>query len=95
MGNGYSVAGIPDLYDTETLQSYPPQLVEAELQACLPTEQRAAILAAIAADPAAGSGAARETLPRLGLPANVGEEAPERNRMGLNAARLGVTGAAD
>jgi hypothetical protein len=88
------IAAVPDLYDTEALQSYLPQLVAAELQARLPTEQRAAILAAIAADPAAGSVAARETLPELGLPANVGDEAPVRNRMGLYAARLGAAGSA-
>lgn len=37
----------------------------------------------------AGSVAARETLPKLGLPANVGDEAPVRNRMALYAARFG------
>ncbi len=82
------VAAVPDLYDTEPLQSHLPQLVAAELKARLPADQRAAILAAIAADPAAGSVAARETLPVLGLPANMGDEAPVRNRMGLYAARL-------
>ena len=86
------IAAVPDLYDTEALQSYLPQLVAAELTARLPAEQRATILATIAADPAAGSVAARETLPELGLPANVGDEAPVRDRMGLYAARLGVTG---
>jgi len=55
----------------------------------LPADQRAAILAAIAADPAAGNVAARETLPVVGLPANVGDETPVRNRMGLYALRLG------
>ncbi len=82
------IAAVPDLYDTEPLQSHLPQLVAAELQARLPADRRAAILAAIATDPAAGSVAARETLPMLGLPANVGDEAPLRNRMGLYAARL-------
>jgi hypothetical protein len=82
------IAAVPDLYDTEPLQSHLPLLVAAELKARLPADQRAAILAAIAADPAAGSVAARETLPQLGLPANVGDEAPVRNRMGLYAARL-------
>lgn len=83
------VAAVADLYDTEPLQSRLPMLVSAELKARLPAGQRAAILAAIAANPAAGSVAARETLPELGLPANVGDEAPVRNRMGLYAARLG------
>jgi hypothetical protein len=82
------IAAVPDLYDTEPLQSYLPRLVKAELQARLPEEQRTAILAAIAADPAAGSVAARETLPGLGLPANVGDERPVRNRMALYAAQL-------
>lgn len=84
------IAAVPDLYDTEPLQSQLPALVAAELEARLPADQREAILAAIAADPAAGSVAARETLPKLGLPANVGDEAPVRNRMGLYAARLGA-----
>lgn len=82
------IAAVPDLYDTRPLQSHLPLLVAAELKARLPADQRAAILAAIAADPAAGSVAARETLPELGLPANVGDEAPVRNRMGLYAARF-------
>lgn len=83
------IAAVPDLYDTEPLQSHLPALVAAELKARLPADQRAAILSAIAADPAAGSVAARETLPKLGLPANVGDEAPVRNRMALYAARFG------
>jgi hypothetical protein len=62
------IAAVPDLYDTEPLQSYLPLLVAAELKARLPPDQRAAILAAIAADPAGGSVAARETLAVLGLP---------------------------
>lgn len=82
------IAAVPDLYDTEPLQSHLPLLVAAELNARLPADQRVAILAAIAADPAAGSVAARETLPVLGLPANVGDETPVRNRMALYAARL-------
>lgn len=82
------IAAVPDLYDTEPLQSHLPLLVTAELKARLPADQRAAILAAIAADPAAGSVAARETLPDLGLPASSGDEASVRNRMGLYAARL-------
>jgi hypothetical protein len=82
------IAAVPDLYDTEPLQSHLPGLVLAELKARLPADQRATILAAIAADPAAGSVTARETLPVLGLPANLGDEGPVRNRMGLYAARL-------
>lgn len=82
------LAAVADLYDTEPLQSHLPLLVVAEIKARLPAHHRSAILAAIAADPAAGSVAARETLPQLGLPANVGDEAPVRNRMGLYAARL-------
>jgi hypothetical protein len=82
------IAAVPDLYNSEPLQSHLPALVAAELQARLPAERRALILAAIAADPAAGSVAARESLPQLGLPANAGDEAPVRNRMGLYAARL-------
>ncbi|MEY2883853.1 MAG: hypothetical protein RL490_1577 [Pseudomonadota bacterium] len=82
------IAAVPDLYDSEPLQSQLPRLVAAELQARLPAEGRAAILARIAADPAAGSVAARTTLATLGLPASFGDEAPVRNRMGLYAARL-------
>ena len=82
------IAAVADLYDSEPLQSHLPLLVAAELKARLPADQRAAILAAIAADPATGSVAARETLPQLGLPANVGDEAAVRNRMALYAARL-------
>ncbi|WP_426163261.1 hypothetical protein [Sandarakinorhabdus sp. DWP1-3-1] len=82
------IAVVPDLYDNEPLQSHLPLLVAAELKVRLPADQRAAILAAIAADPTAGSVAARRTLPVLGLPASVGDEAPLRNRMGLYAARL-------
>jgi hypothetical protein len=82
------IAAVPDLYDTEPLQSHLPLMVAAELKARIPADQRAAILAAIAVDPAAGSVAARETLAELGLPANVGDETPVRNRMGLYAARM-------
>jgi hypothetical protein len=82
------IAAVPDLYDSEPLQSHLPLLVAAELKVRLPAGRRAAILAAIAANPAAGSVAARETLPALGLPANLGDEAPVRNRMRLYAARL-------
>lgn len=82
------IAAVPDLYDTEPLQSQLPTLVDAELRARIPAERRVAILDAIAANPAAGSVAAREGLPLLGLPANTGDEAPVRNRMALYAARL-------
>jgi len=83
------IAAVADLYDTEPLQSHLPLLVAAEIKARLPADGRAAILAGIAADPAAGRVDARETLAELGLPANVGDEKPVRNRMGLYAARLG------
>jgi hypothetical protein len=83
------IAAVPDLYDTEPLQSHLPVLVAAELRARLPAGERDAILAAIAADPAAGSVDTRETLPMLGLPASVGDEGPVRNRLALYAARLG------
>lgn len=82
------IAAVADLYDTEPLQSHLPLLVADELKARLPADGRATILAAIAADPAAGSVAARESLPKLGLAANMGDEAPVRNRMGLYAAQL-------
>lgn len=82
------IAAVPDLYDTEPLQSQLPALVRAELKVRLPAGQRQGILAGIAAHPEQGSVAARETLPMLGLPANVGDEAPVRNRMALYAARL-------
>ncbi|OYZ14810.1 MAG: hypothetical protein B7Y35_09510 [Sphingomonadales bacterium 28-64-96] len=82
------IAAVPDLYDTEPLQSHLPTLVAAELKARLPADQRAAILAAIAAHPEAGNVSARETLPVLGLPAAVGDEAPVRNRMALYAGRM-------
>jgi hypothetical protein len=83
------IAAVPDLYDSEPLQSHLPVLVAAELRARLPAGAHDAILAAIAAEPAAGSVEARETLPLLGLPANVGDEGPVRNRMALYATRLG------
>jgi hypothetical protein len=82
------IAAVPDLYDTEPLQSHLPHLVAAELKARLPTDQRRAILAAIAAHPEQGTVAARATLPALGLPANSGDEAPARNRISLYAAQL-------
>lgn len=89
------IAAVADLYDTEPLQSHLPGLVADELNTRLPADRRAAILAAIAADPAGGSVAAREKLPDLGLSANMGNDAPVRNRMGLYAARLAVQAAAD
>jgi hypothetical protein len=82
------IAAVPDLYDTEPLQSHLPTLVAVELKARLPADQRAAILATIAAHPETGSVAARETLPALGLPANAGDEAPVRSRIALYAAQL-------
>ncbi|WP_310476102.1 hypothetical protein [Sandarakinorhabdus sp.] len=82
------IAAVPDLYDTEPLQSQLPALVAVELKARLPANQRRAILIAIALHPEQGSVAARETLPALGLPANVGDEAPVRSRMALYAAQL-------
>jgi hypothetical protein len=82
------IAAVPDLYDTEPLQSHLPVLVATELKARVPGDQLPAILAAIAAHPEAGSVAARASLPQLGLPANTGSEAPVRNRMALYAARL-------
>jgi hypothetical protein len=82
------IAAVPDLYDTEPLQSQLPALVLAELKARLPADERRAILIAIARHPEQGSVAARETLPALGLPANIGDEAPVRSRMALYAARL-------
>lgn len=82
------IAAVPDLYDTEPLQSHLPALVAAELRARIPANQRAAILRAIAAAPEQGSVAARASLPALGLPASTGSEAPVRNRMALYAARL-------
>lgn len=82
------IAAVADLYDTEPLQSQLPMLVLAELKARLPADQRRAILMEIARHPEAGSVAARETLPALGLPANVGGEAPVRSRMALYAGLL-------
>lgn len=82
------IAAVPDLYDTEPLQSQLPALVQAELQARIPAAQLPAILAAIAAHPEQGDVAARASLPQLGLPASSGSEAPVRNRMALYAARL-------
>lgn len=82
------IAAVPDLYDTEPLQSQLPALVDAELRARLPADRRVAILQAIALHPEQGSVAARESLPLLGLPANTGSEAPARSRMALYAAQL-------
>ncbi len=82
------IAAVPDLYDTDPLQSHLPLLVEAELKQRLPADQLPALLAAIAAQPGQGSAAARESLPRLGLPANTGDEARLRERISLYAAKL-------
>lgn len=82
------IAAVADLYDSEPLQSHLPLLVEAELQSRIPADQISVILAEIAADPAGGSVQARETLPRLGLPANTGNEARVRERVALYAAKL-------
>lgn len=82
------IAAVPDLYDSEPLQSQLPTLVAAELKARIPAADRTAILTAIALHPEQGSMTARETLPALGLPANVGDEAPVRNRISLYAAQL-------
>ena len=82
------IAAVPDLYDSEPLQSQLPRLVLAELRARIPAAQLSAMLAGIAAHPEQGTVAARATLPALGLPANTGDEAPVRNRMALYAARL-------
>lgn len=84
------IAAVADLYDTEPLQSHLPALVAAELVERLPADQRRAILLAIAAHPEQGDVSARETLPALGLPANVGDDAPVRNRMALYARRLAI-----
>ncbi|MEY4851306.1 MAG: hypothetical protein RLZZ331_2310 [Pseudomonadota bacterium] len=82
------IAAVADLYDTEPLQSQLPTLVAAELKSRLPAAQRTVILIAISLHPEQGSVAARETLPALGLPANVGDEAPVRGRVALYAAQL-------
>lgn len=83
------IAAVPDLYDTEPLQSHLPLLVRAELAARIPPGQLPAVLATIASHPEQGSVVARETLPRLGLPANTGDEAAVRKRVALYAAKLG------
>ena len=82
------LAAVADLYDSEPLQSHLPTMIDAQLRVRLPANQRAEILAAIAADASAGSVAAREALPGLGIPASLGDEAPVRNRMALYAAQL-------
>jgi hypothetical protein len=82
------IAAVPDLYDSEPLQSYLPALVAAELKARIPDDQRAAILRGIAAAPDQGRVDARASLPELGLPGSTGSEAPVRNRMALYAARF-------
>ncbi len=83
------IAAVPDLYDTEPLQSHLPHLVRAELAARIPAAQLPAILRQIAARPDLGDVSARTSLPRLGLPASTTSEAPVRNRMALYARRLG------
>ncbi|WP_313671423.1 hypothetical protein [Sandarakinorhabdus sp.] len=82
------IAAVPDLYDSEPLQSHLPGLVAAELKVRIPAANRAAILIAIALHPEQGSVSAREELPALGLPANLGDEAPVRSRMALYAAQM-------
>jgi hypothetical protein len=82
------IAAVPDLYDSEPLQSHLPGLVAAELKVRIPAANRAAILIAIALHPEQGSVSAREDLPALGLPANLGDEAPVRNRMAIYAAQM-------
>lgn len=82
------IAAVPDLYDSEPLQSHLPALVAAELKVRIPADQRVAILRAIAAAPDQGNVDARASLPQLGLPASTGSEAPVRNRMALYAERL-------
>ncbi|WP_235927574.1 hypothetical protein [Sandarakinorhabdus rubra] len=82
------IAAVPDLYDTEPLQSHLPLLVAAELKARVPVDRLPAILAAIAAHPEQGDITARASLPALGLPASTGSDAPVRNRMALYAAQL-------
>ncbi len=82
------IAAVPDMYDTEPLQSQLPALVDAELRARLPADRRIAILQDVARHPEQGSVTARGSLPLLGLPANTGNEAAVRNRMALYAAQL-------
>jgi hypothetical protein len=82
------IAAVPDLYDTEPLQSHLPSLVAAELKARIPADRLPVILADIARHPEAGSVAARTSLPQLGLAGSTGSEAPVRNRMSLYAAQL-------
>lgn len=82
------IAAVPDLYDSEPLQSQLPALVANELKARIPATDRTAILTTIALHPEQGSVAARATLPALGLPANTGDQAPVRSRMALYAAQL-------
>lgn len=83
------IAAVPDLYDTEPLQSHLPLLVLAELRARVPAAALPGVLADIAAHPEQGSVAARLELPTLGLPANTGDEAAVRKRVAVYAARLG------
>lgn len=83
------IAAVPDLYDTEPLQSHLPLLVRDELRARVPAAQLPGVLADLAAHPERGSVAARETLPALGLPANTGDESAVRKRVAVYALRLG------
>ncbi len=85
------IAAVPDLYDSEPLQSQLPALVQAELRARIPPAQLRGLLVAIANNPAAGSVTARETLPALGLPANTGDEAQVRSRMALYAVQMAAS----
>lgn len=82
------IAAVPDLYDTEPLQSHLPLLVADELRARIPPDRLPAILADIASRPEAGSVDARASLPALGLAGSTGSEAPVRNRMALYAGQL-------
>lgn len=82
------IAAVPDLYDTEPLQSHLPRLVHAELRARVPAAILPGVLADLAAHPGRGDVAARETLPALGLPANTGDETAVRKRVALYAAKL-------
>jgi hypothetical protein len=82
------IAAVPDLYDTEPLQSHLPLLVQAELRARVPAAILPGMLADIAAHPEQGSVAARKMLPALGLPASTGDEAAVRKRVALYAAKL-------
>jgi hypothetical protein len=77
------ITAVRDLYDTETLQSHLPLLVEAELERRLPADQLPTLLASIAVDRDAGSVAARASLASLGLPASTGDQTRVRGRTAL------------